>query len=69
VSAAEALVGIVESELVVSTGELLSAQPATRIPAMRIVDASSTTRLLFCIGFISWIDRSCTARARKGVLF
>jgi len=53
-----ASVGIVDRVLVVSTDELLSVQPATRIPAMRIDDAISIMILFFCIGFISLNVRS-----------
>jgi hypothetical protein len=53
-----ASVGIVDRVLVVSTDELLSVQPATRIPAMRIDDAISIMILFFCIGSISLNVRS-----------
>jgi hypothetical protein len=45
--------GIGESVLLVSTDELLSEQPAARIPATRIADATSIMILLFCIEFFS----------------
>jgi hypothetical protein len=45
--------GIGERVLLVSTDELLSVQPATRIPAMRMDDAISIMILRFCIGFFS----------------
>jgi hypothetical protein len=45
--------GIGERVLLVSTDELLLEQPATRIPATRIADATSIMILLFCIGFFS----------------
>jgi hypothetical protein len=53
VSTGRASDGIGESVLLVSTDELLSEQPATRIPATRTADATSIMILLFCIGFFS----------------
>jgi hypothetical protein len=46
--------------LLVPTDEVLSVQPATRIPAIRIDDAISIMSLLFCIGFVSCDVRLCT---------
>jgi hypothetical protein len=53
VCAAVAKDGIGDSVLLVSTDELLSVQPATRIPATRAADATSTMILFFFIGFVS----------------
>jgi hypothetical protein len=58
VSAAWAIDGIADNVLLVSPDELLSVQPATRIPATSIDDAISIMILLFCIGYISWNVRS-----------
>jgi hypothetical protein len=54
VSAGFARDGAGDSVLLVSTDELLSEQPATMIPAIRIADAISIMTLLFCILFFSW---------------
>lgn len=54
-SAAWAAAGTDASIVLVSTDELLSVQPAIRIPATRIDDASSIMRVLFCIELFSWM--------------